>query len=216
MAWPAVLNLKDDLVYIRLSSTLSFVLPRPFFSYLTQSKMIYLPIFSGYSRTTEIRSIIGPVSIYDLTLDSSAGVYEAEILDEEHTVYAEGVKLFASTIGGPAPQRASELCRFSPGKARLLVTEILRAPRALTYTAVNGRRYTVYWFRGAVSARFLSGYRFSSVRQAAVVPYSPEAVEGLRPGDVVEACWLYYKAGRGDFHDSGTSHQLNVYILPPT
>ena len=139
-----------------------------------------------------------------------AGVYVVEPAGEESTFAGIPVEMYR--LADPAPrEQIEELCeKAGSRRATLTITEILSSPRVMEYVAVNGKRYRFIWLPGAAAAVVDNGFRVGKPRNAVIVPVV--GVPLPEPGERVEACWVAMKAGRGDFHTSGTSHQLNIYV----
>lgn len=214
MAAPLILPVKDDLVMVRYSRTLTLYLPQRLLRRLVDAALadsdsqqvpVPVPVYFYYEakKGDGIHwTVFGPFKVA-VTVEVS-GVYAAA--PGEGAVFAD-VPMVQAVVTGHGD--AGELCRLAGGRrASVKIVEVLSAPRVMEYVAVNGRMYRAVWLRGAAAARVLSGYRVGGVPQAVLV--NPPA--GAEPGDIVEACWVAMKAGRGDFHDSGTSHQLNIYV----
>ena len=209
MGAPLILPVKDELVMIRYSQTLTLYLHRQLLNHLLSAASIDMPIYFYYMRRRggPMWTVFGPFKVTVIASHSSVYKVTRAESDDEEDVFA-GIPMIPAYVSGAGS--AEPLCRLAGGRsATLKIVEVLEAPRVMEYIAVNGRRYRAVWLRGAAAAKVVGGYKVGSAPQAVIVNPPP----GTEPGDVLEACWVAMKAGRGDFHETGTSHQLNIYVV---
>jgi len=207
-----------DVYYFRYSTTLSMIIPahivRRQYLDITQGNKTTIPIWTIRCKpmSDKCATVYGLVAVSALELrDMLAGVYDVDVVDEGTVTFGD-VELPAAFPLGPATNPRPYFDPKILPKARIKVLEVIDYPIQREYTAVNGKKYVQVLLPGVIVGYIEEGYH-AGHRLAFVVPVKPGELPIVQPGDIIEdAVWIAYKAGRGDFYTSKTSHQVGIYL----